>query len=285
MNSNPKSGRFPRALRYGRFLMMAACAATALACIDVPEPAPVPASKPAAYPDWWFVRGIIERTNPANEEPVWPTDYSSSDDYAPITTGQLKNLTTQAYLELLEKLPSQPWDTFGTPANALQNLVFSWYDFPAATPKVTGNSDALVNQGQLKNCAKAIYDILNTAGYTAGESLPPSGWTSGTYPWTATTGDDASSQPSNLGMAKYLFSFDLDAIESETDLDTDDDGLPDSWEQDHFSDLDETASGDSDSDGLANLTEYLLGTDPTTADGEVGAAFVETELKVFTPLE
>ena len=44
--------------------------------------------------------------------------------------------------------------------------------------------------------------------------------------------------------------------------DTDDDGLPDAWEMEHFGDLDENASGDYDKDGYTNGREYLDGTDP-----------------------
>ncbi len=45
--------------------------------------------------------------------------------------------------------------------------------------------------------------------------------------------------------------------------DSDSDELPDDWETAHFGDLDETAGGDYDSDGLTNLQEYLAGSDPT----------------------
>ena len=51
-----------------------------------------------------------------------------------------------------------------------------------------------------------------------------------------------------------------------TDPDADVDMLPDWWEVDHFGDLDETASGDPDADGLTNLQEYQNGTDPNDAD-------------------
>ncbi|NND64538.1 MAG: hypothetical protein HKM24_01120, partial [Gammaproteobacteria bacterium] len=47
------------------------------------------------------------------------------------------------------------------------------------------------------------------------------------------------------------------------DNDTDNDGLPDDWEMDHFGDLDETATGDFDLDGATNLAEYNANTDPT----------------------
>ena len=49
-------------------------------------------------------------------------------------------------------------------------------------------------------------------------------------------------------------------------VDTDADGLPDAWELAHFTNLDQTPGGDPDSDGLSNLQELQLGTDPNAAD-------------------
>ena len=48
-------------------------------------------------------------------------------------------------------------------------------------------------------------------------------------------------------------------------IDSDADGLPDSWEIAHFGNLNQTATGDPDGDGVNNLQEYLDGTDPTNA--------------------
>lgn len=50
-----------------------------------------------------------------------------------------------------------------------------------------------------------------------------------------------------------------------TPLDTDADGLPDSWEQTHFSSLTQTAGGDFDGDTYTNLQEYSAGTNPANA--------------------
>jgi autotransporter-associated beta strand protein len=46
-------------------------------------------------------------------------------------------------------------------------------------------------------------------------------------------------------------------------LDSDEDGLPDEWELEQFETLNESdGSGDADSDGVSDLNEFLLGTDP-----------------------
>ncbi|MCJ2669092.1 MAG: FG-GAP-like repeat-containing protein [Candidatus Thermoplasmatota archaeon] len=48
--------------------------------------------------------------------------------------------------------------------------------------------------------------------------------------------------------------------------DTDHDGLPDDWEGENFGDLSQGADDDPDSDGLSNLQEYSIETDPNDAD-------------------
>ena len=47
--------------------------------------------------------------------------------------------------------------------------------------------------------------------------------------------------------------------------DSDNDGLLDAWEIDHFGDLSHTADGDDDGDGTTNQAEYIAGTDPADA--------------------
>ena len=46
-------------------------------------------------------------------------------------------------------------------------------------------------------------------------------------------------------------------------VDTDGDGLPDSWEIQYFGNLSQGPNGDPDGDGKSNMTEYLAGWDPT----------------------
>ena len=48
--------------------------------------------------------------------------------------------------------------------------------------------------------------------------------------------------------------------------DSDGDGLTDTWENTYFSNLDQTGSGDPDSDNLNNAGELAAGTNPTVAD-------------------
>jgi hypothetical protein len=51
-----------------------------------------------------------------------------------------------------------------------------------------------------------------------------------------------------------------------TEMDTDLDSLADSWEMANFGNLSQVAPGDFDNDGLTNLQEYQLGTNPTNTD-------------------
>ncbi|MEO7101167.1 MAG: hypothetical protein ABI162_17575 [Luteolibacter sp.] len=61
---------------------------------------------------------------------------------------------------------------------------------------------------------------------------------------------------------------------SDVEVDTDNDSLPDSWEIQHFSNLSEAADGDPDGDGVPNWVEYVLGFDPLNpeTDGTPDAA-------------
>jgi IPT/TIG domain/Bacterial TSP3 repeat len=66
------------------------------------------------------------------------------------------------------------------------------------------------------------------------------------------------------------------------EVDSDGDGLPDSWETLHFGNLNQTAGGDPDGDGLTNLQEFQLGRNPTK--GAIPDNGTNVNLKVYTPL-
>jgi hypothetical protein len=57
-------------------------------------------------------------------------------------------------------------------------------------------------------------------------------------------------------------------------LDADGDSLPDSWEQTYFTNLNQTATGDFDGDGVQNLQEFLDGTNPTNSASALFRLFI-----------
>ena len=81
--------------------------------------------------------------------------------------------------------------------------------------------------------------------------------------------------------------FDMGAFESLywAFVDTDGDSLPDGWERHHFGSLDEGADGDADADGINNLDEYGLGTNPIIGDTDTDGLLDGWErLYGFNPL-
>ena len=73
---------------------------------------------------------------------------------------------------------------------------------------------------------------------------------------------DFSGDPFNVGDYKLL------ETSSAPVSDSDNDGLPDIWEEQFFDNLDQTAEGDPDSDGLNNAEEFEAGTKPDNADSD-----------------
>ena len=64
--------------------------------------------------------------------------------------------------------------------------------------------------------------------------------------------------------------------------DSDNDGLPDTWENTYFGNLAQTGSGDADSDGLTNAGELTAGTNPTVADTDTDGLTDGAEVNTHT---
>jgi hypothetical protein len=62
--------------------------------------------------------------------------------------------------------------------------------------------------------------------------------------------------------------------------DADEDGLPDTWEQTHFGTKNAEPDDDPDVDGLANLVEYALGTDPANLARTAGTNTEEPSISI-----
>ncbi len=112
-------------------------------------------------------------------------------DFHAVNQGQVKWIATQAYEELREKLP-------GPGLTAIRAILDA---FPE------GHDYRPANLGMLKHVAQPFYDHLIAEGFASA------------YPWEG--GTPADYAIANQGQLKNLFSFDLDAIDSNGD------GIPD----------------------------------------------------------
>lgn len=224
--------------------------------------APVPTNKPAAYPSWWFSREVVKQIPPGSEAPSWPTNYPEANDYAAANIGQLKVVASAAFDELSANLP-------GGAGPNVTAIIKRWYqlepingqpaspDDPSSAfhldpngkrvPLASANTNdfAAVNLGQLKAVAKPFYDRLIAAHSAT------------SYPWTNTGANDYAA--ANLGQLKRVFSFELQAVNVDTDLN----GIPDWWELQYFGyiGVDPNALAPS-GDGLSILQKYQRGKDP-----------------------
>ncbi|MBI2949531.1 MAG: hypothetical protein HYY23_17990 [Verrucomicrobia bacterium] len=73
----------------------------------------------------------------------------------------------------------------------------------------------------------------------------------------------------DLASAERTLSLQLNrpfTITARFEADSDNDGIPDKWEQSYFGGLTAAADGDPDKDGKTNLAEYQRGTDPNSAE-------------------
>jgi hypothetical protein len=170
-----------------------------------------------------------------------------------------------------------------------------WTNRGVLEPAAPANDYASVNQGQLKNIAKAaVQEMDSRLPGGAGETLHAliHGWSTAAarpddfgpvnlgqlktvakpfydrliavgyvlgYPWTASSNPAEDYAAANIGQVKNLFKFDLTAVDPIHDADGN--GLPDWWERHYFGGaIDPT--GDFDGDGATNLREFSDGTDP-----------------------
>ena len=196
----------------------------------------------------------------AGNLPAWWTAPSTQiiqsgaveNNYAPVTTGQLKYVAFQAKVYLDANLS-------GGAGSAVNTMVASFV-------QVSKDNYAPATVGQLKAVAAPFYDRLIAVGYFTKINLIahgyPAGWTD-PYPWNSTTPVPVAQNyvPANIGQLKVIFSFDVG--------DADADGLPDSYESSMtgqsggdgswLSTLSGDGIHDADGDGISDLAEYQMG--------------------------
>jgi hypothetical protein len=93
-------------------------------------------------------------------------------------------------------------------------------------------------------------------------------WLFGSTPITGASGDTvllAGIGPTNEGQDSVVAANGFGSVTSTPAMlwfDGNGNGLPDSWEVAHFGNVNQSATGDFDGDGVSNLDEFLEGTDP-----------------------
>jgi hypothetical protein len=130
----------------------------------------------------------------------------------------------------------------------------------AANAKNSGAGEAYLYSHDTNGWTEAILNVSSTAGDSCGydsKGISVDGNTvviGGAY--------------NNSSQGKAYVATILDGTDP-NDSDSDDDGMPDGWEVQYgLNPLVNDASGDADSDGLANLQEYTNSTDPTDSDSD-----------------
>ena len=120
------------------------------------------------------------------------------------------------------------------------------FELDLTNPLIAGYVQAALRQGRLPLMISCLHRARAAAGGI--------GVGGGVYPnWV--TKENLLGAPATLQVEGVLIS----------DMDSDNDGLPDDWEQLIFGDLNQTGDGDFDGDGVSNRAEFLAGTDPRNA--------------------
>jgi len=208
---------------------------------------------------------VIPRTNSNNANPDYNRvgDYRPANDFAVLTQGQLKNMAIAAYNEFMADVGVN---------SDMTALVAKWVNVDPVTGVISPNAVEIVtadtadfapvNLGQLKAVAQPFYEELIALGVVPG------------YPWFNSENTPADYTAANVGQAKQLFSFDiiqdLAGVPSGGGSSTDFlGGIPYTWFVYYGLNPVKPGNGpndDSDGDGLTNLQEAQMGTDPNKKD-------------------
>jgi hypothetical protein len=178
----------------------------------------------------------------------------------------LGNTRTATFAVLLSN-DNLNWRTVLTNASssgatlALQNFDFT--DWPARYVRIVGHGNSVNNF----NSFTEVAINYSTPGDTDADGLPDV-WEM--FYFTNLT-QTATGNPDNDGFNNgQEFLRGTDPTQPNSVVDSDNDGLPDTWEQTNFGNLSQGAAGDPDRDGFSNLVEYQNGSDPNNPNSIPG---------------
>jgi hypothetical protein len=159
-------------------------------------------------------------------------------------------------------------------------------DFTALTAGQTYKLQLLFDDsGTARGFDIALDGVLIVNNFSAAPSAPATAAVAVVIDFTA--GADGSAHVGLEGFATpfgdknpILNGFTLEQTDS--DGDDDNDGLPDQWELDNFTHLDQSTDGDPDGDNLTNFQELAFGSDPDEADVDEDGLTDDLELLAGT---
>jgi parallel beta-helix repeat protein len=141
-------------------------------------------------------------------------------------------------------------------------LIMTW-DISVTTAVIGGTSSAKVNTSVTYSGDEKTVRLVANTDFSPGDSFTVSGLKFANF--------SNASSAHNLKMKTNWFAATYDDKTIEiiaATVDSDGDGMPDSWETTHFGDLGHDGTADTDGDGLTDLQDYQNSTDPNDPDSD-----------------
>ncbi len=137
-----------------------------------------------------------------------------------------------------------------TPTNSINTNYAAYGNFGLLITNVGGAA-----QVNLINAARGLTYVIVTNAHV--EPMTSTNW----QPWVTLVGSNTVMSVTNFMMGSNTLFFNAILV-----WETGTNGLPDWWQMEYFGTLNVDPYADPDNDGLCNLDEYILGTNPTNAN-------------------